>query len=139
MRHLLPLLAALLPLTSCNPRSPEGPDAAAAAATAAAAGRFGDELPAGASPRALAEILASPEAGQELVLSGKVAKVCQASGCWLELEGSPSNLTLVFETASGGEFTVPKDLAGRTILAHGRLEQVGGELQLVTRGLALQP
>lgn len=138
MRRLPLLLAALLSLCACNPRSPADPGRAEAEA-AAAAGRFGDELPAGATPRPVAEILANPAAGQELVLSGKVAKVCQASGCWLELEGSPTNLTLVFETASGGEFTVPKDLAGRSILAHGRLEQVGGELQLVARGLALQP
>jgi hypothetical protein len=136
MRSLPLLLIALLPLSACNPRSPAP---AEQSPSAAVAGLFGDELPAGASPRAVAEVLASPEEGQELVLAGKVAKVCQASGCWLELEGAPANLTLVFETASGGEFTVPKDLAGRSILAYGRLEKVGGELQLVTRGLSVQP
>lgn len=132
------LLIALVCLPACQKESE--PTTAPTQAPAASAGLFGDPVTPGQALE-VGSVLAAAASHeqQEILLSGRVAKVCQASGCWLELEGSPSNLTLVFETAAGQEYTVPKELAGKSILAQGRLERVGGELQLVARGLAVQP
>jgi hypothetical protein len=134
------LLIALLALVACTKQPAPGNSAAVkSTASADSAGQFGDPVAPGTALEVNA-VLATP-AGQEqepILVSGRVAKVCQASGCWLELEGSPSNLTLVFETAAGEQYTVPKELAGQAILAQGKLERVGGELQFLTRGLAVQ-
>ena len=53
---------------------------------------------------------------QTLVLSGKVANVCQAEGCWFNLNLDSNRLLFVdFDH----KFTVPKNLGGKEVLVQG--------------------
>lgn len=83
--------------------------------------RFG--APLGDSPRAdFSEVMAEPSNYSETVtVEGKVRKVCQAKGCWMELaagdEGPGARVT--FENYG---FFVPVDSSGATATVEGRLE-----------------
>jgi hypothetical protein len=59
----------------------------------------------------------SPEV--ETTLKGKVKEVCQAEGCWFNLDQGDGSALLVRMPEHA--FTVPKDLSGKTVMVAGRL------------------
>lgn len=66
----------------------------------------------------MADALSRPEdyKGMEIVLEGKVAKVCQNKGCWMVLDDGERDVRLTFKDY---KFSVPKDCAGKTVRAQG--------------------
>jgi len=52
----------------------------------------------------------------DATVTGKVASVCQKEGCWLKLDAG-NNETLFMNWDH--KFTVPKDIAGKTVIATG--------------------
>lgn len=76
----------------------------------------------------LAERLGTSVASQEVVLKGRIEKVCQAKGCWFTIrdsaeQGSNKESPTVRVTSKGYLFFVPKDLAGRTAFVRGVLKR----------------
>lgn len=72
----------------------------------------------GAPKARLEDILAKPDPGKVVRLSGTIERVCQNKGCWLELrEGSKA----VHVTFAGYSFFVPKDSTGRSVTLEGRV------------------
>ena len=65
-------------------------------------------------------------ASKEVVLKGRIDKVCQSKGCWFTIrdakdpEGKKDGVS-VRVTSKGYLFFVPKDLAGRTAFVRGVL------------------
>jgi hypothetical protein len=87
----------------------------AAAAPAADTHKFGAAL-AGLPPAKLESVLARPEDGQKVRLEGTVKAVCRNKGCWLELAQGDRSIHVTFKDYA---FFVPKDGAGRTVVAEG--------------------
>ena len=52
----------------------------------------------------------------DATVTGKVASVCQKEGCWLKLDAG-NNETMFMNWDH--KFTVPKDIAGKTVIATG--------------------
>ena len=50
-------------------------------------------------------------------ISGKVAEVCQAEGCWIRLQKTDGTTLLV--KAKDHAFVMPKDIVGKTVVADG--------------------
>jgi hypothetical protein len=71
----------------------------------------------------------------EVVIEGKVAKVCQAKGCWLGLESAAGDVHVTFANDS---FFVPQTLVGRIVRAQGRLTKAGTRYVFVATGLDVQ-
>jgi hypothetical protein len=67
----------------------------------------------------LAAVLADPQNGQRVRLEGRIEKVCQKKGCWLELKEGTSSVLVSFE---GYSFFVPKDAGGRPVVVEGRVK-----------------
>ena len=68
----------------------------------------------------LKSVIAAPEAhlGQSVIVEGRIDKVCQVKGCWLELmpTGASRGLRVTFEDYG---FFVPKDSMGWTARLEG--------------------
>lgn len=63
------------------------------------------------------EAIKNVEKIENVIVSGTIAQVCQAEGCWLKLKNPEGEDILVkFKDHS---FTIPKDLAGRNVLVNG--------------------
>ena len=94
----------------------------APAATQNAAGGYGAAIAADAKPQALAEALASLNADapiREGVFSGRVGKVCQKQGCWMQLLDGEQMARVM----TGHRFTLPKDFSGSALVS-GKLERI---------------
>ena len=50
-------------------------------------------------------------------ITGKVAEVCQAEGCWIRLQKADGTTLLV--KAKDHAFVMPKDIVGKTVVADG--------------------
>jgi len=72
--------------------------------------------------------------GEELVLSGKIGKVCPA-GCWFYLEGE-DDMTYVDVL---GDFEVPQWASGRQSLVRGRANGEGGARILQAMRVVVEP
>ena len=57
--------------------------------------------------------------GQPVRLEGRIEKVCQKKGCWLELKEGERSVMVSFE---GYSFFVPKGSAGREVVLEGRVK-----------------
>jgi hypothetical protein len=66
----------------------------------------------------LASALVPSNVGKGIVLQGKVADVCQMKGCWMVLTDGTHSVRTTFKDYG---FFVPKDLAGRSVVAEGVL------------------
>jgi len=136
MKHLSIAALALVALstTGCG-----GSDSTPAAAVAVVDGwqLHGAAFEAGA-PSALAEALARP-AGETVVVEGEVKRVCQASGCWLDLADGEASVRVHFENADGSRFYLPKDGAGGRVLVHATIAGEGAERSLVADGARFKP
>jgi hypothetical protein len=62
--------------------------------------------------------LVSSNVGKTIALQAKVADVCQMKGCWMVLTDGTRAVRTTFKDYG---FFVPKDLAGRTVVAEGVL------------------
>jgi Domain of unknown function (DUF4920) len=71
----------------------------------------------------IGQIMENPKSyeGKTLTVEGKIARVCQAKGCWMELtekEGDPG-MRITFKDYG---FFVPTDSQGKKVKAEGQLE-----------------
>ena len=75
-------------------------------------------------------ILAEPEKylGKEVVIEGKITQVCQMQGCWI-LVKDDSSADPIMVKVDDGVIVFPKDGAGKTVTAQGKLEKVADEAQ----------
>ena len=53
-------------------------------------------------------------------ITGKVAEVCQAEGCWIKLEKADGSTMMI--RAKNHSFLMPTDLVGKTVVAEGEAE-----------------
>jgi hypothetical protein len=125
----------------------------AASSPAIESKRFGKPLQ-GWPRTSLESVLAHPRSGQRVRLEGRIERVCQKKGCWLELKEGESSVMVSFE---GYSFFVPKGSAGRDVVLEGRLklkprspeeiehlkEEGGGEaaaarVEVVARGVEIR-
>ncbi len=128
-------LISLLALVGCAPSAPVPAAAEPAPAapavqpapavppTAAGGPRtFGAPLAGAAALTALTDITASPERFTEQVVrtEGTIARVCQAMGCWMELQAGAA-APAVRVPMAGHAFFLPKDVAGRHAVIEGRV------------------
>ncbi len=56
----------------------------------------------------------------DVTISGKVSNVCQTEGCWFNLSLDSNRLLFV---DFNHQFTVPRNIAGKDVLVHGRFYQ----------------
>lgn len=94
----------------------------APAPTTNAAGGYGEVIAGDAKADTLGAAigkLGADHASVDGVFSGRVGKVCQKQGCWLQLIDGEQMARVM----TNHDFTVPKDLAGNAIVS-GKLERV---------------
>jgi len=71
---------------------------------------------------AIQQLAAQPNGkGTAVVVQSKVAKVCEAKGCWLGLSNARGEVRVTFKDYG---FFVPPSLIGKTVLVEGMLEKV---------------
>ena len=92
---------------------------------------FGDPIEA-SSPLSIPEVLLNTEAylDRRIVVEGRIGSVCQTAGCWCVLEGGSDQLYVSLLT-----FALPRDVAGRSCRAAGRLVDKDGSLALLATGI----
>ena len=91
---------------------------AAAAAGCATSQTYGAKTALDAPALPLARALVPSNVGKTIALQGKVADVCQMKGCWMVLTDGTRAVRTTFRDYG---FFVPKDLAGRNVVAEGVL------------------
>ncbi|MBI2899352.1 MAG: DUF4920 domain-containing protein [Planctomycetes bacterium] len=74
----------------------------------------------GTARRTSAAELAKVTEGSEIVLDGKVTRVCQNRGCWVEIDG-------VIAKSLKHDILFPKDCAGKRAVVRGVLRQAPEE------------
>lgn len=81
-----------------------------ALALSAGSQQYGEEIPADAAAQPLAQSIAAYAAddAEAHVYTGRVGKVCQAKGCWLQLIDGD----VMARVKTDHKFFVPKDLSG---------------------------
>ncbi len=57
---------------------------------------------------------------KEILLEGKVSKICEKKGCWMALEGEGSSIRVTFKNYS---FFVPKEIVEKRVQAQGVLSE----------------
>jgi hypothetical protein len=105
------------------------------AADAPAAAPAADKAPAVAVATPIAKIVAEPTAyaDKDVVVAGKVLKVCKGAGCWVELEGADKG-TIICKSMDE-TILFPKDCEGKTVEVHGKLHydaKASGEPNMVS-------
>jgi hypothetical protein len=90
----------------------------AAAAGCASSQTYGARPALDALALPLARALVASNVGKTIALEGKVADVCQMKGCWMVLTDGTLAVRTTFKNYG---FFVPKDLAGRAVVAEGVL------------------
>ena len=93
---------------------------AAAAAGCASSQTYGARPGLNAQALPLARALVPSNVGKTIVVEGKVTEVCQMKGCWMVLTDGARAVRTTFKDYG---FFVPKDLAGRTVVAEGVLKR----------------
>lgn len=96
-----------------------------AARATASERHFGAPAQLDGPPTPVAELLKAPEPylGKTVKCEGKVARVCQNAGCWLELTGIAGGEGLRVPMA-GHAFFIPQDAVGRSAVVEGALRRV---------------
>jgi hypothetical protein len=84
-----------------------------AAAVPALATDYGAPIAAEAVPVPLAQVLADPDAhkDREIVVSGRIAQVCQTKGCWIMLTDGDAAARVMTQH----KYFLPKDASGDAI------------------------
>jgi len=93
---------------------------AAAAAGCASSQTYGARPAPDTAELTLASALVPANVGRTIALRGKVTEVCQMKGCWMVLTDGTLAVRTTFKDYA---FFVPKDLAGRTVVAQGVLKR----------------
>lgn len=90
--------------------------------TASAGEYYGEKFDTKANATDIAQLLGADDkkVGKDILVTGKIGKVCQSSGCWFEFSGTPESTRVTFKDYS---FTIPKDSEDKTVLVHGQLVQ----------------
>ncbi len=129
MKRLLLLAALGLPLAACKPTAESPATDATVAPASAIAGFTGvGEAISDTTAAVTADSLAANAAafaGKTVTVSGTVTEVCQKMGCWATLVTDGGTIRIdVAKTDGTGPylFTMPKDIAGRHVVATGFLE-----------------
>ena len=75
-------------------------------------------------PLPLATLLAKPAdyLGKTVQVKGKITEVCQMMGCWMDLTNDAGQKLRI--KVNDGEIEFPKDSAGKTAIAEGRLDKL---------------
>ena len=73
-------------------------------------------------PLSIADLVAKPESyvDRTVQVKGKVTEVCQMMGCWMAI-ADPANNKSIRIKVNDGEIVFPKDAAGKTAIAEGKL------------------
>lgn len=71
-------------------------------------------------PVPVATLLASPDTyvGKTVQVKGKITQVCQMMGCWMNIDSGGKSIRIKVDD---GQLEFPKDSAGRTAIAEGKL------------------
>lgn len=77
---------------------------------------FGDSVQSTSVPLSLADAMKSPSKAAVVRVTAKVAEVCQKKGCWMMLTDGNVSMRITFKDYG---FFMPKDIAGKTIIAEG--------------------
>lgn len=68
----------------------------------------------------LEQALSDSNVGRPLAVKARVAEVCRMKGCWMVLTDGARSARVTFKDYG---FFVPKDLAGKTVVAEGTLSR----------------
>ncbi len=94
---------------------------AAGSATMFAQEHFGDvkvNPDAARQANVVTQIVTTDKPAEDITITGEVKGVCQAKGCWMTLQlDNGEEMTVKFKDYA---FFMPKDCAGKKIIAHGR-------------------
>ncbi len=77
---------------------------------------FGDSVQSTSQPLQLAEVFKAPNPQKLVRVQAKVVEVCQKKGCWMMLSDGAVMMRITFKDYG---FFMPKDIAGKTIIAEG--------------------
>lgn len=100
------------------------PSGAQTESTAPAERQFGAAPKLPGEPVSVADVLATPDphVGKTIKCEGKVARVCQAAGCWLELQPQAGGEGLRVPMAAHA-FFIPQDAIGHVAVVEGELKR----------------
>jgi hypothetical protein len=75
-------------------------------------------------PLSVANLLAKPDdyVGKTVQVKGKIVEVCQMMGCWMDLANDAGQKIKI--KVEDGVIVFPKDGAGRTAVAEGKLSKI---------------
>jgi Domain of unknown function (DUF4920) len=108
LRKVLVALAALAAVTACASRG------------SAPIATYGSAATIASTPLPLDRALSPENAGRTLAVKGRVAEVCKMKGCWMVLTDDRNTVRITFKDYA---FFVPRDLAGKTVVAEGILSK----------------
>lgn len=93
---------------------------ACAARVAAPLATYGSPPTGRSEPLSLERALTDGNLGQTVAVRARAAEVCQMKGCWMVLSEGSRSARVTFRDYA---FFVPKDLAGKTVVAEGVLSR----------------
>jgi hypothetical protein len=112
--------------TEAKPAAPSDREPAPAQTQSAAPAQrqFGAAPKLPGDPVPVATLLATPDphVGKPVKCEGKVARVCQAAGCWLELQPESGGEGLRVPMAAHA-FFIPQDAVGQVAVVEGELKR----------------
>lgn len=80
----------------------------------------------------LAQAMQTAPGESEVLIEGRIKKICEKKGCWLTLQDGDAEVRVTFKDYA---FFVPKDSGGKAVLAQGRLvektESVGEQKHML--------
>jgi hypothetical protein len=91
-----------------------------AARSASTAAVYGSAPSSGTAPITLERALSDSNLGRAVAVEARVAEVCRMKGCWMVLTDGARSARVTFQDYA---FFVPKDLAGKTVVAYGTLSR----------------
>ena len=107
-RNALAAVAAVTAVTACASRG------------TAPIATYGSAPTIASTPLPLDRALSSENAGRTLAVKGRVAEVCKMKGCWMVLTNDRNTVRITFKDYA---FFVPRDLAGKIVVAEGVLSK----------------
>lgn len=93
---------------------------AAAPASPATATSWGAARTIAAEPTPLAKALAESKSGSTVLVTATAASVCQKKGCWVVLQDGDKSVRVTMKDYG---FFLPADVAGKTLVVEGVLEE----------------
>lgn len=105
--------------------SPDQPASAPTQSAAPAERVFGAAPKLPGDPVPVATVLATPDphVGKTIKCEGKVARVCQAAGCWLELQPEAGGGEGLRVPMAAHAFFIPQDAIGHVAVIEGELKR----------------